>query len=277
MIFSKNIALALGGGATKVFATIGIIEELEKEKISFSAFSGASAGAIVAAYYALYGEISSLKKKWFSFSQKDWKNFVDMKFPPISSLVKGVQCKNHLYELFGEKTFADTKTPLYISATCLETGKPEYINSGSIVDALLASTAYPGIFPPHRIKQKTYVDGGVLDNLPYSVLLEKKYKKVIAISLNNINIEEKPFNTAFSVVQRSIDLMIDNAFKSIPKENNSLFMFSVSFPPENSSLWNSEDITEKYIIGKKSFQEQKTSFLKWHSFDYPDFIQKFLK
>lgn len=265
MLFSKNrLGLALGGGATKGMAVFGIIEEFEKHDIEFDVIAGTSVGAIIGAFYALHGEVTSLKENLLGFEKKDWNSFADFSLMSTKSLIKAEKYREFLKNLFGDKSFEETKIPLIVTATNLNTGKPEYIQKGKILDAVLASSSYPGIFPPHEINGDLFVDGGVLNNLPFDVLLNKQAERVIAINLGLSDSERKnKFNNLFQIISRSMDLMIENAFKQINHQDANLFIFEPKFKKGFNSSWDIDNLQEKYELGVEEFAKRKKDFFGW--------------
>jgi len=260
----QKTGLALSGGATMAMAIFPIIEELEKLNIPINYISGTSAGAIIGAHYSLYGETRSLAKELLNFSKKEWMAFVDLTLANTKSLIKAKKYKEYLFKKFGDKTFEDLNIPLVVVATNLETGKVEYITKGKIVDALIASSAYPGIFPPYKVNNKILVDGGVLDNFPYNILYKKKMDRVVGINLSKASDGKREFTNIFSVLQRSMDLMIDNSFKNIYSEDQKLFVFDVGFKKGLNSSWSMRDLDKKYEAGLKTFDKRKKEFAEWN-------------
>jgi len=263
---NKTIGLALGGGASKGMAIFAIIEGLEKKKIKIDMISGTSVGAIIAAYYALFGEVESLKKTLLNFSTKEWKEFIDLNITSNASLIKAKRYDDFLKDIFKNKTFEDTNVPLFIVATDLTRGNIKVFNSGKILDAVLASSAFPGIFPARVIDKNVYVDGGIINNLPYDILLEQKANKVIAVNLNDTKTKQKinP-KSGFNVLNNSFDLMMDNTFKKINPEITNLFIFEPQFKKSFSNKWKLNNLLEKYKIGIKEFESKSEEFNEWLS------------
>ncbi len=258
-----QIGLTIGGGAARGAAIFGIIEGLENLGIKFKCISGSSVGAIVGAYYALYGEVETLKNRVLTLDHSDWKKFADFNVIPKKSLIKANFYKKFLKSMFGNKTFSDTKIPLIVSATNLSSGEIEYFSSGKIFDAVLASSAYPGIFPAVKIRGKKYVDSGVLNNLPYEILLEKyNLSKVVVINLAQRN-QRRKLNSAIDILLASVDLMFDNFLKSFEKNTKEFFIFHPKFEKQYSKRWNFKDLDKKYKAGIKEFNSNLNLFLKW--------------
>ena len=148
MVKKIKLGLALGSGTARGYAHIPIINFLIKNNVKIDMISGSSAGAIIGAYFALYGEVKSLEKLLRSITKKESLHLIDLNNPK-KSIIKGIRIKKYLEDnFFGSKTFKDTKIPLYISATNIKTKKVVYFNKGKIIDAVMASISVPAIFPP---------------------------------------------------------------------------------------------------------------------------------
>ncbi len=159
----KTISLALGGGGTKGFAHIGVIRQLEKLGYQIKAIAGTSAGGIVGALYA-YGfsidEIINFSKKLkyddlFNRSHNDAPSLLG-----LGGLYKQIE------NLLGDTKIEDLKLKFAAISVDTITGKEIILDCGSVVNAVKATSAVPGIFPALRIKDLNLVDGGVLDPVP---------------------------------------------------------------------------------------------------------------
>jgi NTE family protein len=179
----KDIGLVLSSGAARGFALFPIIRRLEDEGIRIKAVSGASIGALIGAHYALYGEIDSMFKLGMELTKTDYLKMADPNTPG-KSVIKGKKIKDFLAEnFFGDKTFADTRIPLRICATDLNTNRPIYFEEGPIIDAVMGSISIPGIVPPYRANGHLCIDGGVMDPVPVTPLLDRGIKKILAVNL----------------------------------------------------------------------------------------------
>lgn len=263
-VTKKSVGLTLGGGGIKAFASFAVVEGLMDSGVSFDSISGASAGAVIGAYLALFGEVESFRKELEGFTKGDWIRFADFAITNRQSLIKAERYKEYLEEKFGDATFQDLKVPLFVAATNLVSGKIEYIHKGRIVDALMASSAYPGVFPPVQRGNDVLVDGGVLDNLPYEILFKKGFDKVVAVNLSVAGGDNSELKTSMAIVSRSIELMMDNVFHRIYEEDERLFVFDLEFKGRFASLWNIVDISRNYVFGEKAFRKRKEELLEWY-------------
>lgn len=158
-----DITLALGGGGSRGYAHIGVIRRLEEEKFHARAIAGTSAGGIIACMFAAgyspdemeekLGEID--QRKLFSFSLNEG-----------SSLLGISQATKVLEGLLGDRQFSDLQIPCAVVAVDIKSSREIILNSGRVVDAILATIAVPGIFPPKSYGEYELVDGGVLNPVP---------------------------------------------------------------------------------------------------------------
>jgi NTE family protein len=162
----NEISLALGGGGVRGAAHIGVIRRLEQEGYQIKAIAGTSAGGIVGAAYSAGYTTYELehflnkinKSKLFGHKRDDG--------PSILGLQGFTQ---HLSELLGDRTFNDLKIPFACVAVDINTYQEIIINTGKVIDAVKATIAVPGIFPPQYIGDSILVDGGVFDPVPVAL------------------------------------------------------------------------------------------------------------
>lgn len=209
-----KVGLALGGGGARGFAHIGVLEVLEKERIPIDIISGTSMGAVVGALYARDRSVKLLKDKIFSLVHREALRELEEKFSPsqgedktrIHKIRKTFLFVKEVYlwnlrivkkwlidykpfevlfkEAVGNLTFSDCKIPFLCVATDLIEGEEVCLEEGLLYEALLASSALPGIFPPLKLNERFLVDGGVLGTLPVDSLREKKTDFIIGVSLD---------------------------------------------------------------------------------------------
>jgi NTE family protein len=182
-----EISLALGGGGSKGFAHLGVLRCLENQGYKIRVVAGTSAGGIVAAIYAAgYSPQEMLER----FQQADQSQFYRRQ-PGDGPALLGITGLNQLLqEMLGERTFDDLKIPCALTAVDLNTGKEVILKRGRVADAVLATIALPGIFPPRRWQEYYLVDGGLLDPVP--VALARSLAPglpVVAVVLSNLDPE----------------------------------------------------------------------------------------
>jgi NTE family protein len=161
-----DISLALGGGGSRGHSHIGVIRSLVNEGFNIRAVAGSSAGGLVAACYAAGLSPDEMEKIFVETDQTKLYGRSSSDGPSILGL-GGVSTL--LEEIFGDKCLEDLIIPCAITAVDIRTASEVVITKGRVVDALLATIALPGIFPPITRGNYLLVDGGVLDPVPVSV------------------------------------------------------------------------------------------------------------
>jgi len=178
----RRIGLALGGGAARGWAHIGAIRALEEAGIKPDVVCGTSIGALVGAVYA-NGDLDWLEH-WVS--RLTWKTVVrllDLRFS--GGLLGGRKVIKVFAERFDGRDIGELKLPYAAVATELDSGREIWMQDGSVVDAVRASIAIPGIFTPVMHDGAWLVDGGLCNPVPVSVARAMRADCVIAIDLNN--------------------------------------------------------------------------------------------
>ncbi len=162
----KEIALALGGGGVKGIAHLGVIRRLEKEGFTIRALSGTSAGgmigAVVAAGYSTDQIIDVLRQidpaRLFNRQPGDGPSLLGL---------QGVS--QALVNLLDGRDYSDLKIPFACTAVDIDGAQEIILTEGPVIDAVMATIAFPGIFPPKKIRGLSLVDGGVLDPVPVAL------------------------------------------------------------------------------------------------------------
>jgi len=178
----RRIGLALGGGAARGWAHIGAIRALQDAGIKPDVVCGTSIGALVGAVYA-NGDLDWLEH-WVS--RLTWRTVVrllDLRFS--GGLLGGKKVIQVFAERFAGRDISQLQLPYAAIATELDSGREIWMQEGSVVDAVRASIAIPGIFTPVRYDGAWLVDGGLCNPVPVSVARAMRADCVIAIDLNN--------------------------------------------------------------------------------------------
>lgn len=153
---------------------------MEEKNIQITEIAGTSMGAIIGAFLAIGTTSDEMQKIVREISYLQMIDF-DLK----NGFIKGDKIINFLEKYFGNTQIQDLKIPLKIIATDLETGEKKVFMNGKIVDAVRASISLPGIFGPHEIDGKFFIDGGVVSNLPLEEL--STYQKIGISALKTYN------------------------------------------------------------------------------------------
>jgi len=158
-----NITLALGGGGAKGNSHIGVIRRLQKEGYKIEAVAGTSFGGIVSVFYALGYSPDEIEDMFAALDQRRLYGHGSGEGPSLLGLAGATKW---LKTVIGDRTFKDIKIPCILTAADLRCGCEVLLSEGSLVDALLATIAIPGIFPAKRMGDLELVDGGALDPVP---------------------------------------------------------------------------------------------------------------
>ena len=185
-ILSKTpvIGLALGGGAARGFAHIGVIKVLEANGIKPNIIVGTSAGSVIGSIYASGISASELQQIAIDLDEAtitDWTNpFVGK----LGGMIKGDALQNKINVLVKNRSIEQMKIPLAIVATDLKTGNPILFQRGDTGQAVRASSSVPGIFMPTNILGKEYVDGGLSSPVPIKFTRTLGADIVIAVNIS---------------------------------------------------------------------------------------------
>jgi NTE family protein len=224
-----KVGLALGGGVSRGFFHIGVIKALEKMKIKINVVSGTSVGAVIGGIYTLQPEAKALEERVYSIIQKHQKELLPLKdiFAPTNIEAKTLffeKCLGLVKEfyiwnlriikpsladfktffrifkdLFKDFSFADCKLPFYATGVDVAKGEVVCLNEGHLSMAALASSAYPGFFPPIKWGDRILIDGGVLMPIPAKVIREK-VDFIIGINLESSGYYFPPIRSAMDVM-----------------------------------------------------------------------------
>jgi NTE family protein len=180
-----SIGLVLGGGAARGFAHIGVLDTLAAHGIRPDVIAGTSIGALVGGLYAA-GHLSDFEAWCRELTRRHVLGYLDFTLGG-SGLIGGSRLRGRLEAALGESTFADLPIRLAAIATELRTGHEIWLTRGRLVEALMASYALPGIFPPKRIGGRWLMDGALVNPLPISAARALGARMVIAVNLNADN------------------------------------------------------------------------------------------
>jgi NTE family protein len=161
-----DITLALGGGGAKGNAHIGVLRKLEAEGFRIRAMAGTSFGGIVAALYAMGKTPDQIEELFASVDQNRLYGHAAGDGPSLLGLAGASKLFD---EVFGAVTFDDLALPCALTGVDLKSAREVILTEGLVRDALLATIALPGIFPPRKILDWELVDGGTLDPVPVQV------------------------------------------------------------------------------------------------------------
>jgi NTE family protein len=210
--YKIKYGISLSGGGARGLAHIGVLAALEERGIYPRIIAGSSMGAIVGAFYAAGktpAEMLKIAKK------KKIYNLLKWKFPKGGMLSLEV-LKELMQEDIGKDSFDALGKELHIAVSNITKGEREFISSGSLYRAVLASSSIPVVFEPQVIRGNTYVDGGLFDELPVEPLVGKC--EIIIASHVNYNGPVKELESIRAVAERVYRLAIyQNVKKNFDK------------------------------------------------------------
>jgi NTE family protein len=197
-----KIGLALGGGAAKGFAHIGVIKMLEASGIQPDVVAGTSAGSVVGALYASGMDPFQLQEQAFAL---DASNIRDVRLFS-GGLVQGRKLQDYVNQLVGQRSIEKLKLPFAAVATQLETGQRTVFVRGNTGQAVRASSSIPGVFEPAEISGEHYVDGGVVSPVPVDAARQLGADFVIAVDISTRPSGSNPQGMV-NIVGQSIAIM----------------------------------------------------------------------
>lgn len=179
------VGLALGGGGARALAHIGILEVLERETIPIDFICGTSMGGVIACAYAAGQTPVSMKKVALEFSElRNLVRLLDV-LPHRRGLIEGQRVRELMMHMIGEtRTFAELRIPCAVTGVDLISGQAMVFRSGSVADAVMMTSAFPGIFQPVALDDRLIVDGGILNNVPADVARMLGADVVIAVDVS---------------------------------------------------------------------------------------------
>lgn len=175
-----SVGLALGSGAARGLAHIGVLQSIQDD-ITIDAIAGTSIGAIAGSAWALGNSPAVMRETAKKFQLNIWNPF-NFSLPPFRSLLNEQHIRYFLDQMYEDYKFVETNLPLYIVGTNLTDAKERIYSSGLIKKAVRSSISLTPIFPPVNENGKQIVDGSSVNPVPVSVLKEHGIDKVIAVN-----------------------------------------------------------------------------------------------
>lgn len=177
-----KLALALGGGAARGWAHIGVLRALDEAGIEVGMIAGTSIGALVGGCY-LAGRLDELEQFARSLTMRRIAGLLDLTIGG-GGLLGGMRLTKRMQEHLEGIAIEDLDRPFVSVATELHTGHEVWISSGSLITGLRASYALPGIFEPVICSNRVLVDGALVNPVPTSVCRAYEQPLVVAVNLN---------------------------------------------------------------------------------------------
>lgn len=254
----KSFGVSFAGGGVHGWAELAVVEELEKQKIEIDAVTGTSMGSFIAAAVAsgissqemgrIIKETDQLVKKSKLFNRRALLNLLSFRQPiGLVLMEKIVKVIRPINEVYGDLMLSDVPKPLAIPAVDLHTGKliifsnrPEYFQTvfeGAafyeddipLLDACLASSAYPVVLSPIRIDQYEFIDGGVLMNAPAALISKEKIDYVLSVDVHSAD-ELDDINEWGDVALRTIAIIRQHQPEATQADIEQLYQLELDLP-----------------------------------------------
>jgi len=219
---APSIGLALGSGASRGWAHIGVIKALSDLDIHPQVVCGCSIGALVAAAYVA-GNLDKLEQWVRSLTRVELARYIELNLS-----LNGFVDTEKLHEFFlqcvcrEEQSIEDGTAKFASVATDLETGREVWFTSGPLIDAVWASISLPGLFPPLQHQGRWLVDGGLVNPVPVSVCHALGADIVISVNLNG-DIVGKHFIQKRNGQQNNGNHVMDRLSRAVNKYSPALF------------------------------------------------------
>jgi NTE family protein len=197
-----KVAIVLSGGGPLGALQVGAVKALIESGVAPDLFVGTSVGALNAAFLAFDPTtkgVARLEDVWRNLGTADlfaarwrlsWTRFLTRG----NKVFENSGIRRLIETRLGDVSFEDARVPFAVVATELETGAEHILMSGSVSDALLASTAMPGVFPPIEIAGKLLIDGGVCNNVPVTPAIDLGATSAYVIDATSSNHASRPLN-----------------------------------------------------------------------------------
>lgn len=212
----EKTAFVFAGGGSLGAIQVGMLRELVASGLTPDVVIGASAGAINGAYFACNPGregAARLEQLWRTIRRADimpwsWRSVLGMLGGSRGSLVDAYGLRTLLSRNFGDARLESSALPLHVVATDMQSGAEVLLSSGAIVDAVLASAAIPGVFPPVQFEGRTLIDGGVANNTPVSTAVRLGATRVIVLPAGFTCSERRPPRGALEHAFNALSLLV---------------------------------------------------------------------
>jgi NTE family protein len=182
MVKKKTVSLVLSSGGARGLAHVGVIEELESRGYEIAEIAGCSAGALVGGMYAA-GKLPEFKDWICNLDRIDVFSLMDFTFSS-RGFIKGEKVYNALKKVVRDCQIEDLSIPFACNAVDCHTGQEVVFREGSLYGAIRASGSIPSVFQPARHHRHEYIDGGVLNPVPISLISNHENRLLAVVEVN---------------------------------------------------------------------------------------------
>ena len=289
-----RFGLALGGGGARGFAHIGVLKRLEEEGLQPDIITGASMGALVGGVYTrtrsanksyeiivkmveseefqhLGLHLINVKRRggesfWHQVSSAIQDRIVINLAQMKKGLVASDKIESAMRLAVTEDIWTNKGLQLGIVATDLYTGEDVYFTEGSIIDAIMASTAIPGFLPPYELEGRTLVDGGVSQQVPIRMAREMGADFVLAVDVGQDVDPVTELDNAMAIMSQSENIRSCHYRDMLNRESDVLL--DMEMPGVH---WSAYDRHEEFVqVGVDSFNKYQVTLTDaWHLKKHP--------
>lgn len=199
-----TVAVVLGAGAAKGFAHVGVLKVLEANKIPVGMIVGTSAGSFVGSLYAYGFNAFQLHKIALELEQGDLADFT----LPDNGFIKGEKLERYVNRMLRNTPMEKLRIPFYAVATDIQSGREMVFGTGNTGSAVRASCSVPGVFAPHVVGGRMYVDGGVVSPVAVDAARRQGADVVIAVDISGDGEAPRPQGTLSTILQ-AISIMYE--------------------------------------------------------------------
>jgi len=203
----KRVGLALGGGAARGLAHIGVLKALEEEQIGIHCVAGTSAGSLIGSLYCAGMSWIQIKE---TAQGIDWGDLVSPTWPTLG-IVNASKLERTLNGLLRRRRFEQLDIPFRAVAVDIASGEEVVLSSGPVAVAVRASCSIPGIFEPTELEGRLLVDGGLVNDVPTDVVSSMGADVVVGVDLNADRVIRKRPENLVEVFFRSLNILIHNS------------------------------------------------------------------
>ncbi|MBI2467702.1 MAG: patatin-like phospholipase family protein [Candidatus Rokubacteria bacterium] len=208
-------ALVLCGGGSRGAVEVGLYRALVELGIRLDLVVGTSVGAINGAAIAAGVPPDALARLWRGLTRRNvfaLNRQLFWKLLWADSLYDPRPLRRFLERSLRVRRFEDLAIPLVVTGTDFQTGQPVYWREGPLLDAIMASVAMPGLFPPQLVRGVQVVDGGITDNVPLDVAVAEGADTVIFILCACCERRSRPVRGLLPILRRALGIAIDRKY-----------------------------------------------------------------
>src|SRR5581483_11468449 len=208
-------ALVLCGGGSRGAVEVGLYRALVELRIPIDLIVGTSVGAINGAAIAAGLSPDPLAQLWRGLTRRDVVRFnrqLFWKFLWADSLFDHRPLRRFLERNLPLRRFEELRIPLIVTGTDFGTGRSVYWRRGDLVDAIMASVAMPGLFPPQFVGGVQLVDGGITDNVPIGVAVAEGADTVFVMLCACCERVSGPVRALFAILRRALAIAVDRKY-----------------------------------------------------------------